>query len=150
MRNKRIVEVVLAGGLGNQLFQFAAAICSEPDSIVLNAELTKNSLDEYDRPVLAGLVNNKQVKLSNLKPNKIRSKYVNLALRICGQGFPKPLKNILTLSLQLFGYFLFFGYKVYIDRVPNSNSLMGEKVLMMGYFQNPKIFENKKSTILKF
>lgn len=141
------VEIVLAGGLGNQLFQLAAGICSQDSSLIINDSLTKLTFTEHGMPQALELMEEHNFEISELKANYFRKKFVNIALRICGSNMCSLRKILLSFVLERIGSLLFPGYSLYIERLPKRNSQSSKKSLLIGYFQTPEHIEQNQAKI---
>lgn len=134
---KQKIEVVLAGGLGNQLFQLSAGVCCPDVELILNDTLTKLATCMNNRAQVAELIQESRYKISTLNPNYFRKRFINVALRFCGSNLSKGKKRFFLLMLELFGSFLFPGYSLRIERLPTPSSKIIKKTLLIGYFQTP-------------
>jgi len=132
-------HLILAGGLGNQLFQISAALSiKNPFPLFLETKLV-NSSHESEKRNIFQIISPSQTDFSKIKENTFRRKYVSLALRISGVQSSNWCTKIWGRLLEQFGTLIFSGRKVYINRLPAHGFKRGK--VLIGYFQNSS--ENK-------
>ncbi len=132
-KREKSTELVLAGGMGNQLFQIAGALSlSSTLPIYLNHTLGRKK-NGGDQNILQ-ILRRKQFREKKQTSSLFKSKYVSLALRISAKGFKKLDQRILRTLLEEFGHVFLFRKRVYIDRLPRNGKLRNQ--ILIGYFQN--------------
>jgi hypothetical protein len=102
MTKSKTIILPLAGGLGNQLFQFAHALSSSNDTEVhfysnlLSVRKNKNGDPEI---MDFRLPSNVKANLNLKKSRKFFRRFVSLILRIGGSGLPNQVKKIIFVVL---------------------------------------------------
>jgi len=145
-KNKPKILLVLAGGLGNQMFQLAAALnLSDGNRIQLETGVglpRRNSLGEAE---IQSFVLPEAVEIKKLVfPNTLMRKNVNLFLRMSAseQHFHNwPGYRLLTLFSSLINslYFMEWRKTVATDALGDSNILLPSgNVMLVGLFQSQK------------
>lgn len=128
-----MVELILSGGLGNQMFQFAAA---KALSLRLNTDL---KLDLYALSKhTTGTKREYELDIFDIETQFISSWKNKLLIK----GHPIVRKNK-EFALKHFGCFLDGSAIVYM---PAFTQLRGN-ITLHGYFQNPKYFEGYEEVI---
>jgi hypothetical protein len=149
-KNKPKIILVLAGGLGNQMFQLAAALnISEGNRIQLETGVAlprRNHLGEAEIQSFALPDSTETRKL--VFPNTLMRKNVNLFLRMSAseQHFHKwPGYRLLTLFSSLINSFYFREWRktVATEALGDSNVLLPScNVMLVGLFQSQKWVED--------
>jgi hypothetical protein len=132
LNREKSTELVLAGGLGNQLFQIAGALSvCKPSPIYLYRQLGKTS--DIHGENISQILNWDGFRESTQNRNILKTKYISLALRLSGMRFSKWHEYILRSFLEISGLFLFWR-RVYINRLPDDSKLRNR--ILIGYFQD--------------
>ena len=143
------VKVFLTGGLGNQLFQLAAALSmSEESSVMLYDQIGRPRLNSNGRPELESLILPDRVHIKTVnKFNPFISKVIGFNLR---SGFnPRKIEKIAKFALNAVTILIVSIYFRMFTRVLKSSSLGYDKSisrieknsLLIGYFQTYRYIE---------
>ena len=128
-----MIRAILTGGLGNQMFEYAAA---KALSLRLNQELT---LDLYAlNKKTKGVQRNFELDIFNIAPNISPSWKTKFLVKI----FPLVERNR-GLFKKMFGYFRDRSAIVYLSEF---ESLQGD-IILHGHFQNERYFDDYKPII---
>lgn len=102
----KITEICLAGGLGNQLFQYAAAASmSDPeDEIILNFESGDVSRGSEGLPQILDFVLPRVPTWNNVHPGYIKRKTRNLLIRLSTSKFPKRLVDLVRILVNRYAW----------------------------------------------
>lgn len=160
--NKKHVDcrsyVSLAGGIGNQLFQFAAGLTySQGDEVILLSNLGYPNMNEVGKPVITQLSETTQSQLdSGAYFNYFQRKVNNLLLRTTrkksGLKLLQPRWYLHRIVLSI-SYLVFYKFSEVIApydagyeqiRDPHKSSK-----LFIGYFQSPRYWKNHDSEHLR-
>lgn len=140
-------ELVLTGGLGNQLFQLAAAIATVSDQpIYCDWELGKPRLNKMGLPEISSFVLPIQVTISQKRQfSTLASKAIGFQLR---KGIsPRSIEHIpgfdqvvkVLSAITTFAYFKGFRWPSICQGVGYSEARVSKKYgLLIGYFQSYK------------
>lgn len=144
--------VVLAGGLGNQLFQYAAALSRNSSRILLDGNLSKPRLNINGLPVLTDFKLDANV---NILPKRRNSKFylkcTNYIIRmgVNPVGFKKTKVNDF-LAKYLYSVIFSLRFKTNLTLIPAKDNgyfpMKKEKKneLLIGYFQTYKWASEKE------
>lgn len=128
-----MIRLILTGGLGNQMFEYAAA---KALSLKLNQDLT---LDLYAlNKKTKGIQRNFELDIFDIDLNISSSWKTQLLVKL----FPLIEKNR-SFFRKTFGYFRDYSAIVYL---PEFESLEGN-IILHGHFQNEKYFKQYESVI---
>lgn len=129
----KIIELMLSGGLGNQMFEYACARSQQLDyggEIVINTSLYES--DRYGRQFSLERLNISQsIKVINKKRPIVR------LLGGLGDKFPIVVYDFCSL----------FGYYIWRKRYFHSINCNNNKNVLYGYFQTHQFFEKHDETI---
>lgn len=132
--------IVLAGGLGNQLFQLSAAIENWSDgfNVLPISRSTLSKEMEY-------LLSNKNIKIANDKISWLRLKYIGLCFRSSRIKL-KVFRRTLTFTLYLIALILFrekYGIGCGIESDSAAKRLVRNNGVLVGYFQSDVHLKNR-------
>jgi hypothetical protein len=139
--------VYLTGGLGNQLFQYSAALATKCETIILFSDLGSPRANKFGLPDLCqfdlGLGTSKSEK-SNIFVRKISNLCLRLNLSRTRQDFPSFLVTSIT------GCALSFWLKKRVRPIPGfgvgfapfKKSISTQNNFLVGYFQSYKYSED--------
>lgn len=151
MKTKR---VILMGGLGNQLFQYALAmrLCSDKDSkIILDQNLGTLRFNKQGQPELEGFLLSDSIALdeTRLTP-KLPKRVVGLLIR-AHLNIKLPYTYLSNSFLRLFAKIVLSIYfkeniKIFVaqDAGMNSSFEMNSKNLFIGYFQTYRYSDSEQ------
>lgn len=146
-------EVVLNGGLGNQLFQLAFLLHQSSEKpVILNPNLGLPRKNKNGEPDIASLIQNLPVAVTpSKKPNIIHRKLSTLAIRESAKnrGFSAPIEFLEIVYTLIFSFCYGHFRRVKINSGIGYDARLEEKLdsLNFGYFQtfrwasNPRVFE---------
>jgi hypothetical protein len=155
--NSKVTYSVLTGGLGNQLFQYAAALSRNSSRILLDGNLASPRLNIKGFPVLSDfkLVTNVNL-LPYKKHSKIHSKFLNYIIRL-GVN-PRSIEKSKLYSFFVktcFSLVFSILFKTRLTLIHAKDNgyfeleVLGKNDLLIGYFQSYKwASENKVKTQL--
>lgn len=152
------IFVSLAGGIGNQLFQLAAALANSPThKIVIISNLGEPNRNRDGIPVIAELLDSSQFQLENeMDFNFLKRKMHNLLLR--------TTKKSNGLKYLQFRWYLHHAvikiYTIVLHKFtnliapydPGYEAIEGKRSgssLLIGYFQSPKYWDNELRSTLR-
>lgn len=149
--DSKTVHVVLNGGLGNQLFQLAAALNLRADrKIIFETEIGYPRKLHSGRTAIEGFSFEPEIGRSSLKRNYIVSKITNYQLRI---GLNPNAKVRMFLALKLGALFqaVYLGkaIKVLINKgvgFSEQETSLNKNILLVGYFQS---YRNQSSQVIQ-
>lgn len=142
---KKEIHLSLTGGLGNQLFQLAAALSYNNSSIVLETNLGKPRRNSGGEPEISSYILPDNVKFSDLKKERwLHSKSIGFGLRmgIAPKGYERLALSrcIVNFAASVINSFYcrrfirtWFSQDIGYNKLPEFNP-----VLLVGYFQSYK------------
>lgn len=140
-----MIYILLSGGLGNQLFQYALYKELECSSLKVSLDFSHLELfHEHTGASLSSLFNDKVVNIEKDKFNKhfIRISYGKLASRILWQL--KKMKDLLLNRIVITEK----NHGVYDELIIDRLSKIKRDVTLMGYWQSENYFKDVKETLL--
>jgi hypothetical protein len=149
LQDTGVLKVSLSGGLGNQLFQFAAGLNYKGDrKLVLTTNYGYPRTNSNGIPDLLGFRISDEVELrKNLRTTVIFQRLINLSLRLSSNDplrRKKMVKNFVLVLVRI------FSLNQLIVKMPNGvgfdSTLQSDekKLTMVGYFQTIVFADNPK------
>ena len=142
-------EILLMGGLGNQIFQLAAGLSYSIDEITLIDTLGNPRRNDQNSTELASFVLPKRVKIQNRSAvNYLNQKLLNYGIRIGAQAANRSLQIMLVQEFSKFLKFLSplwcFGLNLSRGAGFDSQFKISMSCLNVGYFQSSQFCKDEK------
>jgi hypothetical protein len=146
------VFLVPYGGLGNQLFQYTAALSlhkNSPVTILSQWGFAKRNVDN-DLELQSFVVNHRVSFSENPKIGALSKRLLNLLLRLGAENRSWTLTYLEWVLSPYFSYILKEWARIQVNRgLGLSNIRTNGSVLLIGYFQSSNYLINVKSDVLK-